>query len=255
MISNISNALPVLLKKIRTKNISGNENGSPIKFDLVETLNFYNSILPKTKSSFGLKHTYLDIVFRLNENRSDLMRSFQLSVDSLAFLKDFEYELHPDDRVIIIRGSCEDFAILSLILIGSIKSLGSDTVRNRGIFISLAMHFLKYCYDSGYKTCELDDIKILEEYNGKFDEEVFESIAIMPTSEHKVGTIHFIGIEMNKDIMKIFETYKNIKFSYNEENASFIISMSSNDWDDFWKDAPKYLKDEFVSENEEKIEL
>ena len=47
---------------------------------------------------------------------------------------------------------------------------------------------------------------------------------------------------------QMFEEYKNVKFTYNEENASFIISMKASDWDRFWESAPQYLKDEFMDD-------
>ena len=45
MISNITNALPAMLKRLET-----NDKGIMPNFDLVEMLNFYASILPKQKS-------------------------------------------------------------------------------------------------------------------------------------------------------------------------------------------------------------
>ena len=44
MISNITNALPAMLKRLET-----NDKGIMPNFDLVEMLNFYASILPKQK--------------------------------------------------------------------------------------------------------------------------------------------------------------------------------------------------------------
>ena len=84
---------------------------------------------------------------------------------------------------------------------------------------------------------------------------MFRSISFIPTSESAVGTIRFIGIDLNKDIMAIFEKYRQVRFTYNEENASFIISMRSEDWDDFWANAPQYLKSEFCEEAERQMDI
>lgn len=249
MISNITNALPVLLKRIRD-----NEDRKELKFNLSESLNFYDSILPRSKTSYGLKHIYLDCIFRLRDKYRSLISSFQFTIDTQPFIKDFEYITDEDNNLVVIRGNCEEFSIFALTILAAIKNLPQDK-KNKGIFISLAFHYLKYCYDSGYKPCSIDDIRLLEKYNEGFDEEVFDSIGFAATDERAVGTIHFVGIDLNKDILKIFENYKDIQFTYNEENASFIISMRARDWDDFWKDAPKYLKDEFGPEEASKVDI
>lgn len=254
MISNISCMLPSLLKNMRDKNNDLNPNN--LKYDLVETINFYNSILPKEKALSCLKHMYLDCLFEFHEDVKDSINSFAMTIDTVPFLKDFEYELHPEDGVIIIRSNYEELAILSLILMGSIKNLKKDMeVINQSIFISLAFHFLSFCINNGYKVCNSEDIKYLEDYNVGFDKKMFKKISIYPSSEHHVGTLHFVGIELNKDILIIFEKYKNVKFTYNEENASFIISMAAKDWDDYWIHAPQYLRDEFASNKAEKIDV
>ena len=137
----------------------------------------------------------------------------------------------------------EEFAILSLILIGSIKSLKPENA-NKSIFISACAIFLDYCLNNDYKVCKESDLALLDEYNKGFDEEIFDGIHLIPTPETYVASFHFIGIEFNKDILSIFEKYKNVKFSFNKENASFVITMASKDWDDFWSSAPDYLKNE-----------
>ena len=176
------------------------------------------------------------------------MKTFFITVDTLEFLKEFKYILDEENGIIVIRSNMEEFAILSLILIGSIKSLNPEK-ENKSIFISACSAFLKYCLNNDYKVCKEDDIEILEKYNEGFDEEMFEGVHLIPTSDAYIGTLHFIGIEMNYDILKIFEKYKNVKFSYNKENASFVITMASENWDEFWLDAPEYLKKEFSSKN------
>lgn len=248
MISNITNALPNLLK--RMKDHEQNIDRNDLRFNLIDNLNFYDSILPRDKTSGGLRHIFLDFNFQLKEKYSSLLTTFQITLDTLPFLKEFEYSVNEVENTLTIRSNCEELSIFSLIMIGALKNLPSD-VKNKSIFISLAMHYLSFCINAGYKACKLEDIELLEKYNDGFDKEVFDKIEIFATSERFIGTIHFVGIEMNKDILKIFETYKNVKFTYNEENASFIISMRSTDWDDFWKNAPKYLKDEFTIESSE----
>lgn len=249
MISNITNALPVLLKRMRD-----GEEQKDLKFNLLESLNFYDSILPRSKSSAGLKHIFLDCIFQLKDEYRDLINTFQISLDTLPFLKDFEYITDADNNVIVIRSNCEELSIFALTMLGAIKNLPQDN-KNRSIFISLAFHYLKYCYDSGYKPCSITDIGLLEKYNDGFDKEVFKTIGFAATDEFAVGTIHFVGIDLNKDILKIFEDYKDVKFTFNEENASFIVSMKARDWDDFWKSAPKYLKDEFGPEEASKVDV
>ena len=242
MISNITNALPMLLKRLKQR-----DDSIKLNFDLVETLNFYSSILPKDKSSGGLRHIYLDCVFKVKDEFKDSLKQLQLTLDTLPFLKEFDYIVDPDNGVLVVRSSMEELSIFSLIILGSIKTLPAE-VKNQGVFISLVKHYMKFCLDAGYNVCKMEDIKALDEYNGTFDKDFIESIAIGPTSEKAVGTIHFVGIELNKDILKIFEKYKDVKFTYNEENASYIVTMRSEDWNDFWKDAPQYLKDEFSDE-------
>lgn len=249
MISNITNNLPTVLKKMSEQNdIRGAE------FDLLESLKFFKSILPKSKEQEGLKHIYLDCNFKLKEKYLNLVTNFNISIDSFEFLKDFYYEINSDTGTILIRSNLEELAILSMVLMGSIKEL-HPAHKNKGIFISLSQHFLTYCLNNGYEICKSEDLAILEKYNEDFDKEIFESITFSPTDEDHIGTMHFIGIEFNKDILELFEKYKNIKFTYNAENASFIITMRSNDWDLFWESAPQYLKDEFMSNEQSRVNL
>lgn len=243
MISNITNTLPALLKHMQN-----NEQMKNPEFNLIDSINFYKSILPKKKEMDFLKHLHLDCIFKVKDEYNDIISNFNLSIDSLEFLKDFYYEANPENGLILIRSNYEELAILSMILIGSIKELKPEE-KNRGIFISLAQHFLTYCLNSGYEICKSEDLAILEKYNDDFDKNVFETITFVPTPEANIGTIHFVGIEFNKDILKIFEEFKNVKFTYNEENASFIITMKATDWDKFWEDAPQYLKDEFMTDD------
>ena len=248
MISNITNALPALVKRLK-------EHDKSIKpeFNLIDMLKFYESILPRSKSSAGLRHIFLDCKFIFKEEFEDVLTNFQITLDTLPFLKEFEYIIDKENRTIIIRSNMEELSIFSLIILGSLKNLPND-VNNKSIFISLAESYLKFCLKSSYNVCEREDIEILETYNKGWNEDFLDSVSFSPTSAMHIGTIHFIGIDLNKDILKIFEQYKNVRFTFNEENASFIISMHSSDWDDFWKDAPKYLKDEF-SEEEAKIDV
>lgn len=243
MISNITNTLPTMLKHMQ----KGEQIKNP-EFNLMDSINFYKSILPKKKETEFLKHLHLDCVFKVKEEYNSIVSDFNVSIDTMEFLKDFYYEANPENGLILIRSNYEELAILSMILIGSIKELQPEN-KNRGIFISLAQHFLTYCLNSGYEICKSEDLAVLEKYNEGYDKEVFDNIMFVPTPELNIGTIHFVGIEFNKDILKIFEEYKNVKFTYNEENASFIISMKASDWDRFWEDAPQYLKDEFMSDD------
>ena len=242
MISNITNALPIFLKNIKNHGEGSSERES---FNLVESLKFYNSIFPKdTKGLVGLKHLYFDIIFKLKEDKLDLLKNFFITIDTLDFLKEFKYILDDENGLIIMRGNIEEFGILSLILIGSIRELQPNEA-NKSIFISACRMFLEYCLNNDYKVCKETDLELLEEYNKGFDEMMFDSISVAPTPDVYVGTFHFVGIEMGSYILTIFEKYKNVKFSYNKENASFIITMDSNDWDDFWSKAPDFLKNEF----------
>lgn len=250
MISNITNTLPALLKQMQK-----NEQMKNPEFSLIDSITFYKSILPRKKEMDFLKHLHLDCIFQVKEEYYDIISNFNLTIDSIEFLKDFYYEASSENGLILIRSNYEELAILSMILIGSIKELNPE-FKNRGIFISLAQHFLTFCLNNGYDICKSEDLAILERYNDGFDKEIFESIVIVPTPEANVGTIHFVGIEFNKDILKIFEEYKNVKFTYNEENASFIITMNASDWDKFWSESPQYLKDEFMTdENPVRINL
>lgn len=244
MISNITNALPVFLKKIKTN--EGDPEREP--FNLIESFKFYGSIFPKSAGLIALKHLYFDIIFKLREDKRDLLKTFFITIDTIDFLKEFKYILDEENGIIIIRSNMEEFAILSLILIGSIKSLKPDKA-NKSIFISACRIFLDYCLNNDYKVCKETDLEILDEYNAGFNEEVFESVHLVPTPDVYVGSFHFIGIEFNKDILKIFEKYKNVKFSFNNENASFVITMASDDWDDYWTNAPEYLKNEVSNVN------
>ena len=247
MISNITNALPVFLKKIKT-----NEDDLDREpFNLIESFKFYGSIFPKDAGLVALKHLYFDIIFKLKDDKVDLLKSFIITIDTLEFLKEFKYVIDEENGIIIIRSNMEEFAILSLILIGSIKSLQPENA-NKSIFISACAIFLEYCLNHDYKVCKDSDLALLDEYNVGFDEEVFESVHLVPTSDIYVASFHFIGIEFNKDILKIFEKYKNVKFSFNHENASFVITMASSDWDDFWQNAPEYLKKEVTGTSENK---
>lgn len=239
MISNITNALPVFLKKIKTND----EELDREPFNLIESFKFYGSIFPKEAGLVALKHLYFDVIFKLNEDKMDLLKSFYITIDTLEFLKEFKYIINEEDGIIVIRSNMEEFAILSLILVGSIRSLKPEN-SNKSIFISACSAFLEYCLNNDYKVCKETDLELLEEYNKGFNEEVFESIHLSPTPDIYMGSFHFIGIELNKDVLKIFEKYKNVKFTYNNENASFVITMASQDWDDFWASAPEYLKKE-----------
>lgn len=241
MISNITNALPVFLK-----NLKSNDN-KPIKesFNLLESLKFYNSLFPSNKNIIGLKHLYFDVIFKLKPEKIDLLKSFFITADTIDFLKEFKYLLNDENGTISIRGNMEEFAVLSLILIGSIREL-KPSDKNKSIFISMCSTFLEYCLNNEYHVCKDADLELLEEYNKGFEEEMFDSIFIIPSPESQVATFHFVGIEFNKDILCIFEKYKNVSFTYNNENASFIISMKADDWDDFWNNAPEYLKNEFT---------
>lgn len=242
MISNITNALPIFLKNI--KNNGETIDKSP--FNLIESLKFYNSIFPKdNKGLVGLKHLYFDIIFKLKKEHFDVLKTFYISIDTIDFLKEFKYILDVDHGVIVMRGNMEEFGILSLILIGSIKEIQPNEA-NKSIFISACEKFLEYCLNNDYKVCKNVDLEVLSSYNAGFNETMFEYISILPTLDVNVGTFHFVGIDFNSYILSIFEKYKNVKFSYNKENASFIISMDSNDWDDFWENAPESLKNEMT---------
>ena len=224
-----------------------------LSWDLVEAIKFYQAILPKDKAMSCLKHFHLDVMFKLNEEHKKALNSFCITLDTHPFLKDFDYIIDNENGVLTIRSNYENLAIFSLIMIGSIKNLPDIyEKKNKSIFVSLAYHFITYCIRNGYNVCETDCVKVLEDYNEGFDKEWFDEVAVSPTSDKAVGTIHFIGIEMKKEILSIFEKYSYVKFTYNEENASFIISMKSNDWDDFWSNAPKWLKDEFMPEENKK---
>jgi len=250
MISNITNALPALLKRLETK-----DESIKLNFDLVEMLNFYASILPREKGTNGLRHIFLDCTFKIRDKSYDINRGLQITLDSLPFLREFDYIIDSESNTLIIRSNLEELSVFSLIIVSSIKSLPEGEVNNKSIFVSLAMNYLKFCIESGYNVCPIEDIEVLEKYNGSFDKEILDSVSFIPTSETDIGTIHFVGIDMNKDIMKIFEKYKMVKFTYNEENASFIVSMKSKDWDDFWNEAPQYLKTEFGEESESKMNI
>lgn len=246
MISNITNALPIILKKMRDHD--ENEVLNTKSFDLIETINFFNSILPKSKSMNCLKHMFIDCIFTLKKEYQDAIQNFVLSLDSFPFLKDFDYKIDVENREILIRSSYEELAIFSMIILGSIKDIKNDSSHtNKGIFISLVFNFLTYCIKNNYNVCKIEYLKMLENYNDGFDKKMFDNISFIPTSENDIGTFHFIGIQFNKDILCIFEKYKNVKFSFNEEDTSFIITMQASDWDDFWNNAPTYLKEEFLS--------
>jgi hypothetical protein len=143
-----------------------------------------------------------------------------------------------------------------MIILGSIKDIINDTSnKNQGIFISLVFNFLSFCIKNNYNVCKTEYLKMLETYNEGFDKKMFDNISLFPASEDEIGTFHFIGIQFNKDILCIFENYKNVKFSFNEEDTSFIITMASKDWDDFWSKAPEYLKNEFLSSINQKDDI
>jgi hypothetical protein len=243
MISNITNVLPLLLKRLKER-----DDTIKLDFDLIEMLNFYESILPRTKTLCGLRHIYLDCVFKIKPELIESLDTLILGIETLPFVKDFDYILDKDNHMVVIRSNMEELSVFSLIMLGAIKNLPTES-KNPGILVSLVFNYLKFCVQSGYNICKSEDLKLLETYNGGFDQNVCEAIMFAPTSEKYVATMHFVGIELNKDIMKIFEKYKDVKFTYNEENASFIVSMRSADWDDFWKDAPQYLKDEFSNDS------
>ena len=247
MISNITNALPVFLKQIKTN--EGTLEKEP--FNLIESFKFYGSIFPKDAGLIGLKHFYFYIVFKLKKEKINLLKSFFILFDKINFLKEIKYIIDEENGIIIFRANMEEYAILSLILIGSIKSLKPNNA-DKSIFISACGIFLEYCLNNDYKVCKESDLNLIDEYNKGFDEEMFESFHMMPTSEANVATFHFIGIEFNKDVMTIFEKYKDVKFSYNKENASYVITMDSQNWDDFWSSAPEYLKNEVSGTNNNK---
>lgn len=249
MISNITNSLPALLKHM--KDTGHAENASKLSFSLVEAIKFYQSILPVDKAMSCLKHLHIDVSFKLNKDHRDALSSFCITLDTHPFLKDFDYIQDVENGVLTIRSNYENLAIFSLLMIGSIKNLPDrEEKKNKSVFVSLAYHFITYCINNGYNVCETEMVKLLEDYNEGFDSEWFDSVSLTPTSDKAVGTIHFIGIELKKEILAIFEKYSYVKFTYNEDNASFIISMKSNDWDDFWSNAPKWLIDEFKTEDE-----
>ena len=87
MISNITNTLPALLKHMQN-----NEQMKNPEFNLIDSINFYKSILPKKKEMDFLKHLHLDCIFKVKDEYNDIVSNFNLSVDSLEFLKDFYYE-------------------------------------------------------------------------------------------------------------------------------------------------------------------
>ncbi len=248
MISNITNALPALLKKMQDRDESVNPN--ELSFSLVETIKFYQSILPKDKSMACLKHMYIDCEFVFNDEYAKALTNFTITLDTHPFLKSFDYEVDFENGGLIIRSSYQNLAIFSMMILGSVKNIAPEIdVKNQSIFVSLVYHFIKYCIDNGYNVCSIDDLKMLEQYNSGFDEKALKMVRLTPTQEDSFGTIHFIGIDFNKDILCIFEKYEDVKFTYNQEDASFIITMRSSNWNDFWSNAPQYLKDEFIHQN------
>ena len=238
MISNITNADPFLKKEAEKGNNENNES------ELIKAFKFFNSLFPENKSLVALKHLYIDMVFRLKPDKIDLIKSFFITIDTLDFVKDFTYVLDSENGLIVIRGSLDEFSILSLVLLGSIKNLKPE-VKNKGIFISVAKNYLQFCLDNGYKACKKSDIKILEDYNEGFEEEIFDNIAIIQSADNYKATFHFIGVPLTKDILCIFEKYKDVKFDFNEKDASFIITMGACEWDDFWLHAPQNMKDDY----------
>ena len=112
MISNITNTLPTMLRHMQ----KGEQIKNP-EFNLVDSINFYKSILPKKKEMEFLKHLHLDCVFKVRDEYLDIISNFNLSIDSLEFLKDFYYEANPENGLILIRSNYEELAILSMILI------------------------------------------------------------------------------------------------------------------------------------------
>ena len=240
MISNITNAEQFLLK-------DAEKNSDDHDPELIKAFKFFNSLMSETKSLIALKHLYLDVIFKLKPEKQNLMKSFFITIDTLDFVKDFDYILDTENNLIVIRGSLDEFSILSLVLLGSIKDLKKShpEMNNKGIYISIAQHYLQFCLNSGYNACKKNDIEILKEYNKGFDEEIFEDIAVIKSSQDYKATIHFIGVPLTKDVLCIFEKYKEVKFDFNEKDASFIITMGACEWDDFWLHAPQYLKDDF----------
>lgn len=248
MISNITNALPALLKKMQDREEVVNPN--ELTFSLVETIKFYQSILPKDKSMACLKHMFIDCEFVFNEKYAAALKDFTITLDTHPFLKNFDYDVNLEEGSLIIRSSYQELAIFSLVILGAVKNIVPEIdVKNKSIFVSLVYHFIKYCIENGYNVCEVEDLKMLEIFNAGFDTEALKAVKLMPTQEDSYGTIHFIGIDLNKDILVIFEKYNDVKFTYNQEDASFIISMRSSDWNDFWLNAPQYLKNEFVHQS------
>lgn len=104
MICNISNALPAIVKSMK-------EGNAPTEYNPVETMKFFRSILPVKKGDQCLKHMHLDCIFEFNENVPPLT----ITLDTLPFLKDFDYI--QNEKFLLIRGSYEDLAVLSLLLV------------------------------------------------------------------------------------------------------------------------------------------
>jgi len=239
MISKVTNALPAFLKKMKTK-----ENELD-PFNLIESIKFYASIMGKDNKLCAFSHIYLDFIFEMNDNTVDLLNSFNIDVSSFNFLRDFSYSIDNNKHLLVIRGNLEELATLSMVLIGSIKDIQPD-VPNKSVFVSMCELFLKFCINSGYNVCKESDINVLEEYNSGFNEKLFKHITVLPTPDSYISSYHFIGIQL-LDVIKIFEKYKNIKFTYNKENAAFIITMSAFDWNDYWTNiASEGIKNELV---------
>lgn len=239
MISKVTNGLPSLLKKMK------NKGGELEPFNLVESIKFYASIMGADNKLCGLSHIFLDFVFELKEDKADLLEKFTIDVSTIEFLKDFTYFIDLENHLLVIRGNLEELATLSMVLIGSIKDIKPD-VPNQSVFSSMCELFLKYCINSGYNVCKATDIEVLEEYNKGFNEKLFQNIKILPAPDNYISTFHFVGIQL-LDVIQIFEKYKNIKFTYNKENASFIITMTAFNWYDYWNNvASEGLKNELA---------
>ena len=157
MISNITNTLPTMLKHMQ----KGEQIKNP-EFNLMDSINFYKSILPKKKEMEFLKHLHLDCVFKVKEEYNSIVSDFNVSIDTMEFLKDFYYEANPENGLILIRSNYEELAILSMILIGSIKELQPyfDLVNYEACeYCFSTVYMWQHAYKTGYVIC--DDFAVI----------------------------------------------------------------------------------------------
>lgn len=102
----------------------------------------------------------------MKDGAYDISSGLQMTMDTMPFLREFDYVIDGANGTLTIRGNMEELSVFSLIMVAAVRNL-PEAEHKQSVFVSLAMHYLKFCVESGYSACQIGDIEALEKYNGR----------------------------------------------------------------------------------------